>query len=101
MNTYGRRLNLVSNEPQTFYHNSGNSLYNFKYTDDGNVTPGQLRFGQIQLAPSNTTNLNPALTIISSRVNGLGNAGAIYLDSSYGIAPLIFSPQSLTDSGGN
>lgn len=99
--TNNKRFNLVSAQPQTFYHNSPASLYNFKYTDDGNLVNGQFRFGQIQLAPSNTTNLNPALTLISSRVNGLGNAGAIYLDSTYGIAPLIFSPQSLTDSGGN
>lgn len=57
----------------------------------------------MQLAPSNTTNINPALTFTSSRVNGLGTAGAIFLDSSYGSAanPLIISPQSLTDAGGN
>lgn len=101
INTYNKRINLVSNQPQTFYHNSGASLYNFKYTDDGNTTAGQARYGQIQLAPSNTTNLNPALTLISSRVNGLGNVGSIFLDSTYGVAPLILSPQSLTDAGGN
>lgn len=101
--TNNKRFNVVSSQPQTLYHNSPAALFNFKYTDDGNQVAGQARFGQIQLAPSNTTNLNPALTFTSSRVNGLGTAGAIFLDSSYGSAsnPLIISPQSLTDAGGN
>jgi hypothetical protein len=30
------------------------------------------------------TTLNPAPTLISSRVNGLGSVGALYLDSTYG-----------------
>lgn len=86
INTYNKRYNVVSQQPQTYYHNAGTGLFNFKYTDDGNTTPGQLRLGQIQLAPSNTTNLNPALTLSSSRVNGLGTVGAMYLDSAYGNA---------------
>lgn len=98
-----KRFNLVSGGPQTLYHNSTAGLFNMKYTDDGNVVPGQARFGQLQLAPSNTTTLNPALTLVSSRVNGLGTAGALFLDSTYGTAetPLILAPQSLTDVGGN
>lgn len=89
-----KRFNVISGGPQTLYHNSTAGLFNLKYTDDGNVVPGQTRFGQLQLAPSNTTNLNPALTLLSSRVNGLGTAGAVYLDSTYGQTsnPLIVSP---------
>lgn len=103
INTYNKRLNLVSNQPQTFYHNSPGGLFNMKYTDDGNTVPGQMRFGQLQLAPSNTTAINPAVTLSSSRVNGLGVAGSLYLDSSYGTAnvPLILAPQSLTDANAN
>lgn len=74
-----------------------------KYSDDGNTTPGQARYGQLQIAPSNTTNLNPAVTLISSRINGLGTVGSLFLDSAYGNAnvPLIVAPQSLTDANAN
>jgi len=82
--TNNKRLNFVSTQPQTYYHNAPAGLFNFKYTDDGNTTAGPARFGQLQIAPSNTTNLNPALTLSSSRVNGLGTAASIYCDSTYG-----------------
>jgi hypothetical protein len=32
--TYGKRFNLVSSQPQTYYHNSPAGLFNFKYTDN-------------------------------------------------------------------
>lgn len=94
INSNNKRLNFVSQQPQTFYHNSGSGLFNLKYTDDGNMTAGQARFGQVQLAPSNTTTLNPAVTLASSRVNGLGTVGTLFLDSTYGNAqvPLIVAP---------
>jgi len=78
-------------------------LFNFKYTDDGNTTPGQTRFGQLQLAPSNTTNLNPALTLQSGRVNGLGVGGSIFLDSSYGTpeVPLVIAAETPTSANAN
>lgn len=40
-----KRFNVVSGGPQTLYHNSPAGLFNLKYTDDGNTTPGQARFG--------------------------------------------------------
>ena len=47
--------------------------------------------------------MNPAVTIISSRVNGLGVAGAVFLDSAYGTpeVPLIIAPESLTNTDAN
>lgn len=45
--TYDKRFAVVSSQPQTYYHNSPGGLFNFKYTDDGNTTPGQARFGQL------------------------------------------------------
>lgn len=101
--TGAKRFNLVSGAPQTFYHNSPAGLFNFKYTDDGSLTPGEVRFGQLQLAPSNTTTINPAINLISSRVNGLGTAAVVCSDSDYGsvAVPLIVAPQSVTDADFN
>lgn len=97
-----KRLNLVSALPQTLYHNSAAALFNFKFTGNNDTaTPGAVNYGQLQIAPSNVTNLNPALTLISSRVNGLGTVGSLFLDSAYGqvATPLVIAPQSLTDAG--
>lgn len=52
---------------------------------------------------SSVTNLNPALTLVSSRINGFGTVGSMFLDSTYGTisTPLIIAPQTITDANAN